>query len=122
MRLAAGILTIIGSCFGIIAGLFYLLAFVAQFFSYWYAWMTILIYLIIGVFGILAFAFGLAAGIYALKRSHLSFALFGMSWMIASGILILLPLWFFGLPMVILAIISVVFTAIARSDFKKPYP
>lgn len=118
MRMTAGIMTIIGACLAITAGIFYLIASIASF-SYYYGGYSIL-YLIFGIFAILAFAFGLTAGIFAVRKRRLPFALFGMSWLIASGILASFPLWFFGLPITILAIISVVFIAIARSEFSKP--
>ena len=117
MRTASGVMTIVGACLAITAALFYLIASIA---GARYIGSTFLFYMFNGIFGILAFAFGLTAAIFAVKRRRLSFAVFGMSWLIATGILASIPLWPFGVPITILAIISVVFIAVARNDFLKP--
>ena len=114
----AGILTIIGSCVAIAMGIIYL---AAALFSYGYAYGYIyglsVYYLITGIFGIIAFAFGLTGGIFSLKRKRLAFSIFGMSLLIASGIMMAIPLWVFGLPIAVLSILSVIFVAISKGEF-----
>jgi hypothetical protein len=129
MRMSAGFMSIIGACIAIAAGILYLTASVGYFSMRISTWTMStsefrfigLIFLILGIIAISAFAFGLIAGIFALKKRRLPFALFGMSWLTASGILMsVVYLWQFGLPIAILVIIGVIFIVVARSDFSKP--
>ena len=74
-------------------------------------------FLIAGIFGIIAFAFGLSGGIFSLKRRRLVFSVFGMSLLIASGIMMAIPVWVYGLPIATLLLLSVIFVAISKDEF-----
>ena len=87
MRITAGILTIISACLAIVSGIFYLIAAVVNSYDYYYDAATTVFYLITAIICILAFAFGLTSGIFAIRKKHLPVTVFGMSWLIASGIL-----------------------------------
>jgi hypothetical protein len=118
----AGILTIIGSCIAIVMGIIYLVAALfsvgyAYGYTYGYFYGLSVYYLITGILGIIAFAFGLTGGIFSLKRKRLAFSIFGMSLLIASGIMMAMPVWVFGLPIVVLSILSIIFVAISKGEF-----
>jgi hypothetical protein len=73
-----------------------------------------------GIFGFLGFAFGLTAGILALKRRVFSLAIIGMALMIAGGILSFADFFvgiIFGIPTLVLAILSVIFIGISHREF-----
>jgi hypothetical protein len=86
-----------------------------------------------GIFCVLAFAFGLTGGILTLKRRLFPLAIFGTSLVLASGFVIVMtfamgpfyahiyPNWaiilLFALPILVLSILSVVFTAISKGEF-----
>jgi hypothetical protein len=124
----AGILTIIGSCITItlsillVAGTLYIV--VMGYFGISPA--RYLYNLIAGIFGIIAFAFGLTGGIFALRRRRIALSIFGISLLITSGIMMSLPFWVmgytisnwvWGLPIVILSVLSVIFVAVSKGEF-----
>jgi hypothetical protein len=111
---AGGILAIIGSCIAIITGI----AGLASATGYYNDFGA---YMIMGIFGILAFAFGLTAGILTLKRRVFALAIIGISLLLVSGVItsIAIPYagWIFGLPIAILSILAIIFTAISKREF-----
>jgi hypothetical protein len=111
--IAAGILTIIASCLTLYFGIRFFRA-------------VGLFWVLMGIFGILAFAFGLTAGIFSIRRRRYGLSIFGMSLLTFMGFLMLLvPASFsalltallFGLPLLILSILSVVFAAMSKDEF-----
>jgi hypothetical protein len=130
--IAAGILTMIAASISAIVGLIGMASFIG---SISYSSFPITAYvapyyqlLFVGIFSILALAFGLTGGIFSLKRKYFAFSLIGMYIVFVSGVVTMtasalmensswvvgLP---FGLPVVILSILSVSFTAISKSEF-----
>jgi hypothetical protein len=76
-----------------------------------------LYYLATGIFGTFSFPFGLASGIFALKRKRLVFSIFGLCLLTACGVMMLIPLLIFGLPILVLSILSVIFVVISKAEF-----
>jgi hypothetical protein len=112
----AGILTIIGSCLTIaITVLYFTSAYISLTNRYFHGLASY--YVITAIFGVVAFTFGFMGGILALKRRRIALSVFGISLLITSGIMMSIPLWFFGLPIAILSLLSVIFVAISRSEF-----
>ena len=111
--IAAGILTTIASCLTLYFGI--------RFFR------TVgLFWVFMGIFGILAFAFGLTAGTSSIRRRRYGLSIFGMSLLTFMGFFMLLvPALFgelftallFGLPLLILSILSVIFAAMSKDEF-----
>lgn len=120
--IAAGVLTIIASCICLIVTVPSLVGAAVygwRFFSSFYA----ILLLVIGVLGVLAFALGLASGIFSFKRMRFGLTIAGESIVLASGVAgAFVGLSFsgiiFGLPVIILAILGIVFTAISKGEFK----
>lgn len=118
--ITAGVLAILSSCVAIGIGI---LAIYEALTESGYGWGYVngvnLEYVVIGIFGILAFSFGLSSGIIALlrNRKYIAFSIFGLSFMLAFGILIATQLWYLGLPMTILSILSIIFVAISKAEF-----
>ncbi len=80
-----------------------------------------------GIIGIVAFAFGLIGGILALRRGHFPIVIIGFALLIVES----LSLWLFniefgawvifaqfGLPVLVMSLIGVVFAGVGRSEFK----
>lgn len=120
----AGILTIVGSCIALALSLIYLSAatisqgFISGYinsFNEYYIY-----YLTTGIFGAVTFPIELASGILALRRKRIAFSIFGSSLLAASGSLMARPHFFFGLPIFVLALLSVLFLAISKAEFRKP--
>jgi endogenous inhibitor of DNA gyrase (YacG/DUF329 family) len=116
--LAAGILTIIGSCVAIGMGLLYIVAALTSWgYGYGYIDGLNIYYVTTGIFGIISFSFGLTSGIFALKRRRIAFSIFGLSLLITAGIMMSIPVFVYGLPIAILSILSVIFVAISKAEF-----
>lgn len=113
--LAGGVLTIIGSCFALPA------AILSIYISYdWgaYGYGAYPAYILFfGIFGLIAFAFGLAAGIMTLKRIHIVFSIFGVSFLLASGVMMIIAVLVLGLLIMILSILGVIFVALSNKQF-----
>ena len=81
-----------------------------------------------GVFGILAFAFGLTAGICSLKRRAFGISIFGTALVLISGVVTIMFFggagegasvggFLFGLPMILLSILGIVFLGVSSKEF-----
>lgn len=141
----SGILTIISACICILSGLFFIVngsvaaSIVATNYSYYScnypSYLPIAIITIIsGIFGIISFAFGLRGGILCLQRSQFKPAIIGMYLVLVSGIFFIslgliypnissfIPQLaeglFFGTPIFIIAILSIILTAMSKKEFK----
>jgi ribosomal protein L40E len=123
---AAGILAIIAACIIIIFGIIYMAEFVSgrteyqNYYPYDYYTVNPPEYFVAGLFGLLGFAFGLTAGIITLKRRLFAMAIFGMALMTVAGILFFVePVVgiIFGTPVLVLTILSVIFTGIRKREF-----
>lgn len=129
---AAGILTIIGACLIIIVGSLGLLSFWLAMsqgsFGLYYS-PSILYYLVMGIFDSLAFAFGLAGGICAVRRRRFALAIAGAILLLVSGLVTIAVFALqgyytivfgamFGLPVLILSILAVIFVAASKGEFE----
>ncbi len=74
-------------------------------------------YLAVGVLGVVSFSLGLAASFFLLKHRRLAFSLFGLCLLVACGAVMCFPLWFFGFPILALAVLSVVLLGVSKSQF-----
>jgi len=84
-------------------------------------------FLFMGVFGILAFALGLTGGIMALKKQNFALSMIGMCFLVIQSFVTIgaffLPNgdWtsgvIFGIPLLVLSILSLVFVAISQKEF-----
>lgn len=114
---ASGILTIIGSCFALIIGLFLS---IGGSYSLRYGGET---ELIAGFFGISAFASGLAAGILLLKKNSFRSVIIGEVWLLLVTLVLgaSIPLYglfiIFGYPVIALSVLGVIFAAVGKSSF-----
>lgn len=75
-----------------------------------------------GFLGVFAFAFGLAGGILTLKRRRYGLALTGQVLVLACGLsaMVFYPYssgLLFGVPTVVLSILSTVFTTVSKREF-----
>jgi hypothetical protein len=123
----AGILTIIASCLTIIFGILFIIEGIEGLINYtinnyYYNLISTVTILIAGTIGILAFSFGLSAGTLTLKRNNKKFAIFGVSFLLASSFvmpfLTTLSYIFFLIPIAILSILSLIFLGVANNNFK----
>lgn len=133
--ITAGILTIIASCMSIIIGIAGVIAFANSFSYYYYNYYYRYYYgpdygwLFLAIFDILAFAFGLTGGILSIRRRQFTLSIVGMSLGLVSGFVTMIVAgglvrdgsWVgalaFGLPMIILSILSVIFAAVSKGEF-----
>jgi len=78
-------------------------------------------YLLDVAFGMFAFILGLASGILILLRQLFSLTTIGLFGIMgAAFLLVVVELWFFvllGVPMLVLATLSMIFTAVSKSEF-----
>jgi hypothetical protein len=81
-------------------------------YNFYYAY-----YLATCIVGAVSFPFGLVAGILILMRRRLIFCLFGLGLLVACGAVMTFPLWFFGFPILTIAILSIVLVVTSRSGF-----
>jgi len=124
--IVAGILTIIAACIFVPIGALFMGA---------YVWYSIQGYpegieaVITGLFSILGFAFGLASGILSIKRRYFAVSIAGLSIVIFGGFVIIFGVaarryrqavtdaLTFGVPIIILAILSLIFVAVSKQEF-----
>lgn len=112
---AAGILTIISSCLCLVLGI---IAMIYLLTSYYYPYYPYYIFIVI--FGILGFGFGLTGGIYILKRKIFALGLVGVILVIIAAVVSIPNITLFillGIPIVIMAIISLTFIATFKHEF-----
>ena len=128
---AAGILTIVAACASAVTGIIGMIAFegsivTVSFVSSSFSANYLLFY--VGIFGVLGFSFGLTGGIFSLKRKYFALSIIGMYIVFVSGIATMIAFalaenssWAsglqFGLPVVILSIVGVIFTTISKDEF-----
>jgi hypothetical protein len=84
----AGILTIIGAFLAPFTGLDYIKI------TIFFQLANPSVFKFIGILGILGFAFGLSSAIFIVKRKYFEFSIFGASWLMVEGIILIL--WSFG--------------------------
>jgi hypothetical protein len=122
---AAGILTIIAACISIFIGTVGIID-LGTSFAYYYGFAYAFFFM--GIFGILAFAFGLTGGIFSIKRIHFALSIVGISLVLVSGFVTIIELaamgnyaWvvglLFGLPIVLLSLLGVIFAGISKGEF-----
>ena len=142
---AAGILTIIAACMCIIIGIVGVVTYsegkyyrdiyymeetkeeypytgicgTPYFKSYYYTLPSE--YLVVGIFGFLSFLFGLTTGILILLRKLFCLTLIGLAILMGTAILLVIAdvVYFvlLGVPILIMGIVSTVFTCISRKEF-----
>jgi hypothetical protein len=129
--IAVGILTIIAACISAITGIIGMIAFEGSIVTVGFSNSNFsanypLFY--VGMFGILGFSFGMTAGVFSLKRKYFDFSMIGMYLVFVSGVATMIAFalaennsWVpglpFGLPVVILSILSVILTTISKGEF-----
>jgi hypothetical protein len=126
-QITAAVLTIVGACLSVSAGLLGLVPFMSTFgrFSFF---ATYAYFLAMGVFNIFSFAFGLLSGLFILRRKHFWWSIIGTSLVLASGFATIVSFGasgvggiivglVFGIPVVILALLGLVFAAVSRNEF-----
>ncbi len=123
-QITAAVLTIVGACFTLSAGLFGLMPFMTVlgrptfFGSFGYL-------LIMGLFDILSFHLGLVSGLFTLRRRHFWWSIIGASSVLASGFVTITLFgtvtsvvgFVFGSPIIILALLGLIFVAVSRNEF-----
>jgi hypothetical protein len=100
-----------------------------------YVWYSIQLFregievFITGFFSILGFALGLTSGIMSLKRKYFALTLAGLIVVIFSGIVVIFGMAMrgyrtalsdgltFGVPTIVLAILSLIFVSISKQEF-----
>jgi hypothetical protein len=118
---AAGVLTIIAACVCLVVGIAGIATYDSGEYYYPYGYTHPPEYLFTGIIGLAGFAFGLTAGILALMRRALPLVIIGMSLIMLVGLLT--AVWgsegfiLAGVPLLILGILSVVFTGVSRKEF-----
>jgi hypothetical protein len=120
LPLAGGILAIIDACICAVVGILAMLRYTWSFYDY--SWLFLL-----GLIAFVGFTFGLIGGITALKRIYYEVALLGTSLIMLSGFVGIIALatarhrifleGVLGIPVLVLAIISLIFIAISRTEF-----
>lgn len=131
-RIAGGVLTIIASCiliFVVLTAWGMAIMIISSPSVYTGGWP-----LIAAILYTLFFGFGLAGGICALAKRALAIAIFGAVLVLVAGIIALFPLFYYytgtstmmsvstglvGFPVLLLALLGLIFTAVAGHDFKK---
>ena len=123
-QIAAGVLTIIGACISISVGLIGLVPFVLFFRTSLLIFGSISYLLVMGIFCVFAFTCGLISGIFTLRRTHFKLSIIGVSLVLASGFVIIMSFgtmasgaFVFGVPVVTLSLLGLIFAAISRSEF-----
>ena len=124
--IAAGILTIIAPSVIALVAVATLISAI-QFLSYRQNMIDVGGFLAVSLLNFLAFAFGLTAGIFSLKRRQFGFSVIGVSLLLPAGFIKILgygltgSAWtqglLFGLSVVVLAILSIVFDSISKNEF-----
>lgn len=127
---AGGILTIAAACIAAFDGFVAIAASLISL-SFWYTSSYVRGYfqtlVVVGFFALIGFAFGLAAGIQFLRRKQFVFAMVGTSLLMLSGFVnFFMPrmpysgyVWalMFGLPIVFLSLLGLVFVATRKREF-----
>jgi hypothetical protein len=118
----AAIVTFAAACLSVAVSLIYFFAATVSW-SYtsswagginWYA----IYYAITAAVGVAAFALGITAGYFARKRMRWRLALTGSALLVAAGAMMTFPLYFYGLPMLALAIVSVASMVASKAAFQ----
>ena len=76
-----------------------------------------LYYLATGIFGAISYVFGVVSAFYVFKRKRQFIVMFGLGLLVACGVLMLFPLFFFGLPVLVLTLLAVGFFVVSKSKF-----
>ncbi|MCW4028874.1 MAG: hypothetical protein NWE92_04415 [Candidatus Bathyarchaeota archaeon] len=80
----------------------------------WYA----IYYAVTAAVGVAAFALGVTAGYFARKRMRWKLALVGSALLVAAGAMMTFPLYFYGVPMLGLALVSVASMVASKAAFQ----
>ncbi len=114
---AAGILMIIDACLTFFIALIFSIEGIGVLYLTSFGGIYLLT---IGVLGIIAFSVGLASAISVLRSKRFAFSLLGTSLMLTVGILVSITPFaalFYGAPIVMFAVISIVLLATSRKEF-----
>jgi hypothetical protein len=128
----SSILTIIASCVSCLCGVTMTLVIITWLLSqYPTGSISVILWMFSALFGYVAFAFGLTSGIHLLKRTHFEFSLRSICFLLISSILFIFTsalslrsgsmtvflVFYVGLPMLILSVLSIIFTSISKGEF-----
>jgi hypothetical protein len=128
LQVTAAVLTIIGASVSLSIGLLGLVPFVLSLsFRTYSLYGSISYFSIMGIFSVFAFAFGLVSSVFTLRRKHFVLSIIGISLVLASGFMIIMSFGAgygtlasgltFGIPVVILSLLGLIFAAISRNEF-----
>ena len=79
--------------------------------------MHYLYYLATGIFGAISYVFGVVSAFSVFKRKRLRFSLFGLGLLVVCGVVMLFPIFFFGLPLLVLSVLAVGFFVVSKNEF-----
>jgi hypothetical protein len=74
-------------------------------------------YLAAGIFGLISFSLGLVSVFFTVKRIKFVFSVFGSSLLMAYGVFMLTPLYFFGLPILVFSTLSLSLVWLSKPEF-----
>ena len=130
LPVTSGILTILASCLALTTGIICIIEALSTYgigYGYGYIGGVNILLWITGIFGIIAFPISLIGGIFSFRKRHIAFPIFGTSLLITAGVLLLvlnatdvltsMSIWIYGLILMILSILSVIFVATAKNAF-----
>jgi hypothetical protein len=127
----SSILTIIASCISCAYGIIMSLVIVSWLLSgYPTGSISVILWMFSVLFGYVGFAFGLTAGMHLFKRMHFGFSLRSICFLLISSLLFIftslslqsgymgmLLAFYAGLPLLILSVLSIIFTSISKGEF-----
>jgi DNA-directed RNA polymerase subunit RPC12/RpoP len=129
-RIPAAIFTIISSLITILIGIITFLG-LASYISYsFYESFNAIIGLLLFIVNTICFGLGLTVAIFLIKRKNFKFSILGISSLIISGIFttigiiiisngLIFTALLFGIPILAFAVLGIIFTVIAKSEFFK---
>jgi MFS family permease len=124
--IATGILTIIAASLAILSAFLTVAQIIPYANSYYYQQnLTYLVFpLFAGIWNFVAFGLGLTAGLFSLRRKRFMMTIVGISLLLVGGCVSVLGTgtigggWMIiGIPMIILAILSIIFVGVSKNEF-----
>jgi hypothetical protein len=75
-------------------------------------------YLATAIVGVAAAVLGLVAGAFLWRQKRRRLSFLGLGLLVVAGALMMFPLYFFGLPLLVLALAAIVFVAASKAQFQ----
>jgi hypothetical protein len=130
LPITAGILTIIAACIIITIGIICVVEALSSYglgYGYGYIGGVNIFLWVTGIFGIIVFPISLIGSIFSFKRRYIAIPIFGISLLLTSGVLLLvlnttgvllsISIWIYGLAIIVLSTLSVIFVAVSKGAF-----